>query len=771
MSTGLAPKLEDREERSVVGKPMPGPDERAKVRGETEYADDYSMEEMLHGVVMRSDRPSATIESIDTYPAEEMPGVATVLTAADVPNNRSVSNVVGQSAEVGLLEAAHQVLAEDVVRYYGEPIALVAAETREIATEAAAAIKVEYGEKPGVFDPEEAMAPDAPKVHGDNNVIARWKLRQGDVKTGFEAADVSVENTYNTPFQEHAHTEPESGVGWIDDDGVLNLRVATQVIEQYREVAGILDIPESKVRIRGTIMGGGFGGKEDLTVEPYIALLVWDTRRPVKVTYDRDEMFYGRHKRSPFTLRFRHGATADGELVAFEGEVISDSGAYVYLTPWILLYAVYHSTGPYDIPNVKLDGKAVLTNNTYGSAFRSFGAMEVTTGVEQQIEQLARKLDMDPQEFRAQNYLDQGETTASGQTIESEVRLEESQAKAVAALGEPSATDCDDVVVGQGFASSWQSYGRMRYLHDMSSVWVNVEKDGSAVVRSGIPDLGGGQRESLRKIAGEELGIPLEEIQVNSTDTQTTPLSGTVTATRALYMSGNAVQGAARKLADRLRETASDLLRAQPRNIELDDKEATDERSGDSVSYQEIVQTCHEEGDPLQAFETFHAPTAEPITGEVLSGDIFPDFTFSTQAAEVAVDTRTGEVKATKLALAHDVGTAIDPGRVEGQIEGGAIQGLGYTLMENYQLDNGVPITRNLADYPLPSSVDVPEMESIIIESGSGKGPYGAKGIGEPAITATPAAICNAIYDAIDEVVTDLPADPETVYSMLHEQE
>ncbi|RQG88050.1 xanthine dehydrogenase family protein molybdopterin-binding subunit [Natrarchaeobius halalkaliphilus] len=754
---------------SSVGTSHYGPDDRSKVTGELTYADDFDADGLLHANVCRSTRASATIEDVDTSEAEAIDGVEAVITAADVPNNKSASNVVGQSQEVGLLEAKHQVLADDVVRFFGEPIAIVAATDPQIASEATERIRVSYGSKEGVFDPREAMEPDAPEVHGGNNVIARWKLREGDVDEAFEDAAVVVEDTYETSFQEHAHLEPESGVSWIDDDGVLNLRVATQVIEQYREVAEILDLPESKVRVRGTLMGGGFGGKEDLTVEPYIALLTWETGRPVKLTYDRDEMFVGRHKRSPFTVRYKHAADEDGNLVAVESELVSDSGAYVYLSPWILMYATYHSTGPYDIPNVKADGYSVLTNNTPGSAFRSFGAVEATFGVEQQIDAIARELEMDPAELRRKNYFERGDTTATGQPIDSAVMLGESQDAALDALGEPSQSDDPDVVVGQGFASSWQSYGRMRYLGDISSSWVGLEKDGSAIVRSGIPDLGGGQRESLRQIASEELGIPTEDIQVNSSDTQSTPLGGTVTASRGLYMSGNAVRKTANTLRQQILEKAGDLLEEDADDLDISDGVVHTSGRTNEVSVSDVVIACHAEGNPLQNLETFRAPTEPPIEDEILEGSIFPDFTFSTQAAEVEVNTRTGEVSVSKLALAHDVGKAINPSRVQGQIEGGAVQGLGYALMEDYSLDDGVPLTRNLSDYKLPSTADAPEMETIILESESGNGPYGAKGIGEPSITATPAAILNGIYDAIGGRVTELPASPEKVFTAMTE--
>ncbi len=760
----------DRTGGSVIGASMPGADERTKVRGEPIYADDFDRDRMLHGAVVRSTEPSARLVDVDTSGAEEQDGVASVLTAEDVPNNESITNIVGQPADVGLLQANHVVLADEVVRYFGEPVALIAAETRRIAKEAANRVDVTYDPIEGVYDPERAMADEAPGVHGENNVIARWKLRDGDVAKGFEAADVVVENEFETPFQEHAHLEPESGVGWLDDDDVLNLRVATQVIEQYREIAEMLDVPESKVRIRGTIMGGGFGGKEDLNVEPFIALLVSETERPVKLTYDRDEMFYGRHKRSPFTLKFKHGATDEGRLTAMEAEIVSDSGAYVYLSPWILLYACYHSTGPYEIPNVSVDAYSALTNNTPGSAFRSFGSMEVTVGVEQQIDELAREIGMDPMKFREKNYLSRGDETATGREIESVVALPETQRKAWGALGEPAESD-ESTLVGRGIGSSWQSYGRMCYLHDMSSAWVSLEKDGSAVIRSGIPDLGGGQRESLRQITAEELGIPVEDIHVNNSDTQATPLGGTVTATRGLYMSGNAAKKAAASVREDLLAQASEMLGDDADRLTLQDRTVETVDGDRSLPLPDVVQECHANGNPLQGFHTFRAPTADAVTDEVLEGKIFPDFTFSTQAAEVEVDADTGKVTVTKLACAHDVGTAINPARVEGQIEGGAVQGLGYTLMEDYELDDGVPLTRNLADYQLPSSDDMPELTSIVIENGTGIGPYDAKGIGEPAITATPAAISNAIHDAIGSRVTELPADPETVYNAMTERE
>ena len=768
---GMVGKDKEKQTFHVVGKRLDGLDEKAKVSGSVIYADDFTMDRMLYAKVFRSTKASAKIKSIDITAARSLTGVATVITAEDVPNNRSVTSAVGQAADVGLLQASHHVLAEDRVRFYGEPIALVAAEDPDIAEVALKLIKIEYEALPGVFDPEEAMKDDAPKVHGDNNIIARWKLRRGDINKGFREADVIVENTYQTQFVEHAHLEPESGVAWIDDDGVLNLRVATQVIEQYREIAHILGIPESKVRIRGTLIGGGFGGKEDLTVEPYIALLSWKTGRPVKLTYEREEMMYGRHKRHPYKMRYKHGATRDGKVVAMEATLISDSGAFVYLSPWVLLYSAVHSTGPYYIPNVKVDSYSVLTNNIYTSACRGFGGPQVAVAYESQMDILARELKMDPAELRAKNYLKTGDETGTGQRIESKVLLTKTQEAAVKALGDRSKPSIPYIKVGRGFASCWQSYGRMCYLHDTSSAWVGMEMDGSAVVRCGIPDLGGGQRESLRQIAAELTGVSLESVHVISTDSQVTPLAGTVTATRALFMSGNAVKLAAEAIRHDLLQKASEMLGENPEDLDIYDGEvfASGNRKVE-IPLAQVVKAIKSEGNPLEVLKTFRAPAAEPITREIIEGQVFPDFTFGSQAAEVEVNTLTGKVNVTKIAGAYDVGKAINPKRVEGQIEGGIAQGLGYALLEEFIEDKGIPQNVSLTTYILPTSKDVPDIKSIIMESRSGKGPFGSKGIGEPAITATAPAILNAIYDAVGVRIKKIPATPEIVFYHLKER-
>ena len=760
-----------KKEYSVVGTRIAGLDEKDKVLGNVIFADDFTLPGMLHGKVFRSTKASARIKRLDVSKAQAFPGVVCVLSAGDVPNNESVKNVVGQTTEVGLLEAKHQVLARERVRYWGEAIALVVAESLDIARDALKLIEVEYEELPAVFDPLEAMKPDAPKIHGNNNVIASWKLRKGEVEKGFAQADVVVENTYRTPRQEHAHIEPESGVAWVDDMGVINVRYAAQVIEHYRDIATVLGVPESRVRVIGTLIGGGFGGKEDVTVEVFLALMTWKTGRPVKLTFTREEMGYGRHKRHPYVLKYKTGATKEGKLVALEAQIVSDAGAYVYLSPWVLIYSTVHSTGPYLIPNVKVDAYSVLTNNIMTSAFRGFGGMQVVAAYEAQMDDLAEKLGMDPLELRRKNYLKKGDVTASYQEITSEVWLEKCARAALDALGEKSKGG-KTKKVGRGLACAWQSYGRMTYLHDTSNCWVNLEMDGSAVVRTGIPDLGGGQRESVRAIAAEVLGLNVEEIHVISTDSQVTPLSGTVTATRALYMSGNATKLAAENVKKIITDKAAEILSVAPETLDLKDHTVyVVDDPKKRIPLVDAIKQCYFEGKIPQSLATFRAPFTEPISSDVIKDPVFPDFTFGAQAAEVEVDIETGEVKVLKWATAYDIGQAINVNRVEGQLEGGVAQGLGFGLMEDYLEVDGVPWTWNLHDYIIPTSKDVPDIKSIVLESGSGKGPFGAKGIGEPAISAAGPAAANAVKDAIGIRVTHLPITAERIFFALRQRD
>ncbi|MDN5344063.1 MAG: hypothetical protein PWQ18_174 [Clostridia bacterium] len=760
-------------ETTVIGKGLPKVDAWAKVKGNIVYADDFTLPGMLYAKVLRSKYPAARILAIDTSKAEALPGVQAVLTAKDVPNN-NLRAKFGQSTDVGAqFEGLYRVLAEGKVRFMGEAVALVAAESLKVAEEALDLIEVDYEPLPGVFDPEEALQPGAyPVGENESNVVSRFKVRKGDVEAGFAAADVIIENTYRVPFVDHAYLEPESGVAWLDEDGVINIRVSTQVIEHFRTVAEVLGLPQNRVRVIGTWLGGGFGGKEDITVESFLALLTWKTGRPVKLTYTREESILAHSKRHAYVMKYKTGATRDGRLVALEAELISDAGAYTYLTPWVLLYSTVNATGPYDIPNVKVDTVAVLTNNPFGSANRGFGAIQPNVAYESQMDELARVLGMDPLTIRQKNCLRQGGSLATGFTFDRYVAVADVAEKAWQALGPVQENEDKNIRLGRGLAVGLMSYGRLTFLHDSSRSYVKLELDGSAVIRCGVPDLGGGQAQSLCQIVAEELGIPLEKIKIYIADTALTPLAGTTTATRQLYMSGNATLKAARELKERLLTKAAAMLGVRVAYLKIANEgiESTVDPQ-QRISLKEVINACATEGIELFCEAQFNAPFTEVPASEVISGRTFADFTFGAHAVEVAVDVETGAVEVRKLVACYDVGKAINVLNVEGQLEGGAIYCLGYALMEELAVEQGRIKTPSFSEYLIPTSADVPDVETILIESGAGLGPYGAKGVGEPACNSIAPAILNAIRDAVGVRVTSLPATPEKIALALRKEQ
>ncbi len=750
------------EQLRVIGRRLARHDAWDKVQGRTLYAADWQMPGMLHGAVLRSAYPCARIRHIDVARAAALPGVAAVLTAHDVPHNTVWTDVPGQTSEVGPLRARVQVLAERVVRYLGEPVALVAAETPEIAQQAVDLIDVAYAPQPGVFDPEDALRPDAPRVHEEGNLLARWQIRCGDAEAALARADVVVEQTYRCQFVDHAYLEPEAGVAWMDADGVLVIRLSTQVIEHFRDVAEVLGVPHNKVRVIGAYVGGGFGGKEDVTVEVFLGLLAWRTKRPVRMVWSRQESLLARAKRHPFILRYRTGAARDGTLLAQAVELLADAGAYAYLSALVLMYAAVTAAGAYRIPNVRVDSRVAYTNNPPTSAMRGFGAMQMVLGYESQMDQLARRLGVDPVELRERNALRKGDRLPIGQELDTHVAVAEAIQRAWAGLGPRRPPSTSHHRVGRGVACNLQPYGRIVWLHDWASAWVGFEMDGSVVIRTGVPDVGGGQASSLCQIAAEVLGVEPYQVSVHIADSALTPLAGTTTATRQLYMSGNAVTHAAVKLRDQILEVATEMLEPPPTRVALREGCAVT-TDGRRVPLAQVMKECARLGVPRSYLGVYHAPAGDPVDLERGGGRVFPDYTFGAHAVEVEVDTETGAVRVLRHVACHDVGRAINPQSVEGQIQGGAVMGIGYGLMEEVVVDQGVNLSTSLASYLIPTSLDVPDVEPVILESGEGKGPFGARGIGEPPIAPPAAAIANAIEDAVGVRITVLPITPERV--------
>ena len=749
-----------------VGKALPRIDAPGKSHGKTRYAGDHVMPNMLHVKVLRSPIASARLLRIDVSEARKLAGVACVLTHEDLPDRLAPTDIPGQTGRKRL-DTDQQILVRERVRYHGEPIALVAAETMAIAEQALDLIDFDLEPIPGVYDPVDALEPGAPIVQGTDNVVAKYKIRKGDTEAGFAAADVVIEKTYRTQFIEHAFLEPEVGLAWVDENQVINIRVSTQVIEHFRFIADAVGVPHNKVRILGSLVGGGFGGKEDVTVEIYLALLAKATGRPVRLCYTREDSFFGHGKRHPFTLTYRSGFTRQGKITALRVDMTADAGAYVYLSPYVLLYAIVAAPGPYRVDNLHVDARAVATNNMFTSAFRGFGAAQACIAYEQQMDEAAETLGIDSLELRRRNFLRTGDLISTGVPIESAVWSDECMTQAWEALGQRTPDD-GPVKIGRGVATYQQSYGRITWLHDTSEAWVGIEVDGTVVVRSGVTDIGAGQVSALAQIAAELLGVNLTDVTVYNSDSATTPLAGTTTATRALYMTGNAVRLAAEAVRERLLGRAAREFAVAPGEVDMADNRAfVIDHPEQSMALKDLIAVCASEGIHRSELVMFRAPFTEGIDSETGQGRVHPDYAYGAQAVEVAVDTETGEITVLKSVGAHDVGLAINPDAVAGQIEGGAAQGQGYALSEELCYEEGRLVSPSFSEYLIPTAMDVPEYQAIILESRSGVGPFGAKGIGEPALTPVAPAIANAVADAIGVRIFDLPITPEKVVNAL----
>jgi len=749
-----------------VGLPLTRTDAPGKAVGKTPYAGDYVMPGMLHAKVVRANLASARLKKLAVEKARKLPGVALVLTAADLPDRMAATDIPGQTGRQRL-KTDQQILVKERVRYFGEPLALIAAETRDIAEQAARLIEFELEPIPGVYDPEEALKPGAPIIQGTNNIVAEHKIKKGDMAAGFKAADVIVERVYKTPFQEHAFLEPEAGLAWVDENEVINIRVCTQVIEHFRAIADAVGVPHNKVRILGTLVGGGFGGKEDVTVEIYLALLAQRLKRPVRLEFSREDSFVGHGKRHPFKLYYKTGVTRDGKITALDVRVISDAGAYVYLSPYVLLYCAVNASGPYRIDNLNVDARAVATNNMFTSAFRGFGGLQACAAYEQQMDEVANAIGMDRLEFRRRNYLKTGEPMGTGFIPPSAIWTDKCAEQAWAALGEPAKSE-GSVRIGRGIAAYQQSYGRLTFLHDTSEAWVGVEMDGTVVVRSGVTDIGAGQASALGQIAAELLGVSLKNVVVYNSDSAVTPLAGTTTATRALFMTGNATRLAAEAVRRRLLDRAAKVFGVPAGDVDMAfDRVFVVDAPDKTMEFAELVRLCASEGVHRSELAIFRAPFSDVLDPETGQGQAHPDYTYGAHAIEVAVDIETGEVRVLKSIAAHDVGQCINRAAVEGQIHGGVQNGQGYALSEEMLYDNGKLMTPSFAEYLMPTAMDMPRVECILLESRSGLGPFGAKGIGEPAMTPVAPAIANAVADAIGTRVFEMPITPERIVSAI----
>lgn len=731
---------------TLVGKSVQKIDALSKVKGEALYPGDINLPNQAYMKVVFARRPHAIVRSIDTTKAEALEGVIAVLTARDVPVNEYG---LGSKDQPVLCGPGSSKPFADHVRNIGDQVALVIAETEDIAAHGCELIAVDYEDLPVITDPRESMKDNSLLIHPDraSNVFCRYRIRKGDVDEAFAKADVIIESKYTTPIQEHVFLQPEAGIAYLDEEGRVTVQVAGQWSHEDREqVAHALHLPEEQVRIIYPAIGGAFGGREDMSVQIILGLAVFQLHgkgidRPVKIIWTREESMIGHHKRHPFYISARWGATKQGKVIAAEVDLIADGGAYIYTSPKVLGNATLMCTGPYEIPNVKVDACAVYTNNIPTGAFRGFGGPQGAFAAECQMNKLAEKLGMDPVEIRMRNVLHEGSLLSVGTPLPKGVSIDKVVEQCALKAGwvngpqgwnrpagylkkDPSGKKTH----GIGFACSFKNIGFSFGAPEQSNA--SIELHGKtdieyAVVYQAGADVGQGAHTIFAQVAAEALNLPVEKIRLVVSDTAYTQTSGSASASRMTFMAGNAIRGAAEAALERWK--------------------------------------CEER--PAVAAFTYRPPRTTSFDPE--TGKCEPNFAYGyvAEAIESEVDLETGKVRLSKVTCADDVGKAINPAMVIGQVEGAVVQAAGYTLMENFIEKDGKVLTPLLSNYLIPTVLDIPdEVDSVILEYADPIGPYGARGMGEMPYLPFAGAVTAAVKAATGIWFNDFPLTAERVY-------
>ncbi len=685
-----------------------------------------------------------------------VPGCLAVLTAKDIPGRN----------KLGIIKKDQPLLAEDKVRCVGDPIALVAAETADAAEIALNAIRVTYEDLPAVFDPEEALRPGAPEIHEGGNLLGRRVVKRGYPEAAFKAADVVIERVYTTPHIEHTYLEPDAGLASIDENGVLTIYASTQNPHyDQKDVADLLGVEEDQVRVIQAATGGGFGSKLDLNVQGFVGLAAYLLKRPVRMMYTREEAFLCTAKRHPLKIYYKSGATRDGRLLAIDVRIIGDTGAYASYGPAVFTRAPIHATGPYEVPNIHAESVFVYTNNPMAGAMRGFGVPQIAFAHESQMDLLAAACWMSPLAIRERNCYRIGSITATGQALSASVGIM-STLESVAPYYMDAIEELEEIRKGPsthlrrgvGLASMMYGVGNTG-MQNPSTARVEMDKDGQVTLFTGAADIGQGSSTVLAQIAAEELGLKTEEIRLVVADTMATTSAGATSASRQTYISGNAALDAVRKLKEVLLTEATMMLKEDRTKLELKAGEIRSWVNREKrVSFRKIAGRALRLGLPL-TWQGYFDPDTTSLDPETGQGIPYATYAFATHVAEVEVDMLTGEVRVLKVVAAHDVGKAINPSNVRGQIYGGVAMGIGFALMEEFFPGK----TESMKDYHIPTMADMPEIEAIIVEDPEPTGPFGAKGVGEPALIPTAPAILNAVADALGVRIYDLPANLERV--------
>ncbi|HOE18419.1 MAG TPA: xanthine dehydrogenase family protein molybdopterin-binding subunit [Syntrophorhabdaceae bacterium] len=753
---------------TTVGKKIPKRDAPPKATGSAIYIQDLKVPGMLYGKILYSKYPHARIKGLDTSRAEKLPGVRAVVTASDMPAN----------FRIGVMKDNPPLKAGKVLSIRDE-IAAVAAISAEIAEEAVSLIDVEYEDLPGIFDPLEAMKEGAPLVHEEakSNVLKMpWKLVCGDVEAAKKESAYVVEDTFSTPWVTHCCLGTSGCVAQFDTNNNLTMYSNTQIPSlaqnDYIDALSAFGLKNRRVRVVQCVIGGGFGSKLDTYAYEYIAiLLAMRTRKPVKIIFSREEEFFATSPRQCTITKISQGCDKEGRLTFREMEMILDNGAYTSwgaTTPSVMMLPI---SSLYKVPNIKYIAKCVYTNNTYSQAMRGYGNPQATFAIESSLDQLAEKAGIDPYELRLKNANEPGEITP--------------QRFKITSCG---MKECIDEVVkrldwkgkkgkggnrGVGMASLIHVGGGARvYKSDGCGTIIKMDDFGKVDVFTGASDIGQGSDTIIAQIVAEVLGISIDDVNVINNDTDICPWDVGVHASRTTFVAGNAALGAAKKIKEQILEVAAKLLEEDPASLDIKNGVVFSVKNSEKTTpLGKALRKLHYTlGGKMLMAEYFYDPANENFDKE-FKGNLSVSYAYGAHGVEVEVDKETGQVKILNYIAAHDVGKAINPLLLEGQIYGGGLQGIGYALGEKMIYEKGYLKNGNFLDYKMPTVKDVPYVQPVIVESDEKDGPFGAKGIGEPGLVPTAPAIANAVYDAVGVRIKDLPITPEKVLKALKEKE
>ena len=721
-----------------------GPD---KVSGKSVYAADISLPGMLWGRILRSPYPYARIISIDTSAAEALPGVHAVVTGKDMPD-----------ARIGRRMVDMPVLAQNVVRFVGEKVAAVAAIDEETADEALLLIEVEYEELTPVYDAEEAMKADAPDLHpemesyvglpqppsGIRNAFAHITWEKGDVDQGFKESDLIFEHTFNAQLMHQGYIEPHACVVSADPSPEGQVQIWANNKDPYMlrdQLSGAWGVPANSIVLHPSTIGGDFGGKGSFMDVPLCYYLSKKSGRPVKIVMDYIQELMAGNPRHPAVMRIKTGVMKDGTIKARQARAVFDSGAYGAFKPTVYLRGADHLCGVYNMPHAKIDSYTVYTNNVPRGHMRSPAKPQVVFAVESHMDMIAHELGMDAYQFRLQNVMREGDASPIGHHWQQIKALE-----TLEAAGEAAGLDRQlPANTGRGMAMTDLVQGTGQF-----AAKIGLTNEGNPELHMAFWDTGTGSHTVLRQMVAEELTLDTSDIKIVLENTGNMPYSSGSGGSRVTYTAGQAVVGAARELRTKLVEAASPLLDAPEGQVSMENGRLV--AAGRSMTISEVIRRTG----------------GEELTGQTSVTSETPELTsFCTQIAEVHVDTDTGKVTVDKIISAHDIGSILNPLNHQGQVEGGMIQGLGYALMEELHLEDGHISTLSLGDYKIPTSADVPPMETVLVQGDSGPAPYESKGIGESSNIPVAGAIANAVFDAVGVRITNLPVTAEKVLAGL----